>query len=265
MIVDERLRLRLRRRLGLSVRPPRGWETGPPDFVGIGAQRSGTSWWFGQILRHPAVVAPSGKELHYFDRFWNAEFTATDGDGYRALFPRPPGKLTGEWTPRYMYDPWTLPLLQSCAPTAKILVLLRDPWDRFISGLGHERRVFARELRGRRERDLGLMIRADAFRRSIYSDQIRNVLRHVDRSRLLILQYERCVTEPEAELGRTLEFLDLDPVPIEIEKRGPTAGNRRAQLPVAIADELRETLAADVDRLVEIAPEIDPELWPSAR
>ena len=167
MIVDERVRLRLRRRLGLSLRPPRGWETGPPDFVGIGAQRSGTSWWFGQISRHPAVVAPSGKELHYFDRFWNAEFTATDGDGYRALLPRPPGKTTGEWTPRYMYDPWTLPLLQLCAPTAKILVLLRDPWDRFISGLGHERRVFARELHGRRERDLGLMIRADAFRRSI--------------------------------------------------------------------------------------------------
>ena len=33
----------------------------------------------------------------------------------------------------------------------------------------------------------------------------------------------------------------------------------------AIADELRETLAADVDRLVEMAPEVDPELWPSAR
>ena len=55
--------------------------------MGIGAQRSGTSWWFGQIFRHPGVVALWGKELHYFDRFWSTELTAADSDGYHALFP----------------------------------------------------------------------------------------------------------------------------------------------------------------------------------
>jgi hypothetical protein len=32
-----------------------------------------------------------------------------------------------------------------------------------------------------------------------------------------------------------------------------------------VADEMRATLAADAERLVRIAPEIDLELWPSCR
>ena len=137
-----------------------------------------------------------------------------------------------------MYDPWILSLLQTCAPTAKILILLRDPWDRFISGLSHERRVFARELRGRRERDLDLMIK-----RPMRSDGVSIQTRSggscafVDRSRLLILQYERCASEPEAELERTLEFLGLDPVRIEIERGGAPVHEGQPQLPAAITDD----------------------------
>ena len=29
--------------------------TGPPDFVGIGAQKAGTTWWFDAICAHPDV------------------------------------------------------------------------------------------------------------------------------------------------------------------------------------------------------------------
>ena len=38
---------------------PPSWSTGPPDFVGIGAQRCGTTWWFGGALQaHPLVAIP---------------------------------------------------------------------------------------------------------------------------------------------------------------------------------------------------------------
>jgi hypothetical protein len=39
-----------------------------PDFIGIGAQRSGTSWLFDQLKRHPEFTLPFIKEFHYFDR-----------------------------------------------------------------------------------------------------------------------------------------------------------------------------------------------------
>jgi hypothetical protein len=39
-----------------------------PDFLGIGAQKAGTTWLY-QVLRvHPGVWLPPVKELHYFDQ-----------------------------------------------------------------------------------------------------------------------------------------------------------------------------------------------------
>ena len=38
-----------------------------PDFVGIGASRSGTGWLYRAFLHHPHVWVPPIKELHYFD------------------------------------------------------------------------------------------------------------------------------------------------------------------------------------------------------
>lgn len=39
-----------------------------PDFIGIGAQKAGTSWLDFHLRRHPGVWMPPIKELHYFDR-----------------------------------------------------------------------------------------------------------------------------------------------------------------------------------------------------
>src|SRR5215211_4806968 len=39
-----------------------------PDFLGIGAPRSGTSWLAKNLSRHPKVWTPPLKKLHYFDQ-----------------------------------------------------------------------------------------------------------------------------------------------------------------------------------------------------
>jgi Sulfotransferase family len=39
-----------------------------PDFLGIGAPRSGTSWLAKNLSRHPDLWTPPLKELHYFDQ-----------------------------------------------------------------------------------------------------------------------------------------------------------------------------------------------------
>ncbi len=39
-----------------------------PDFLGIGAQRSGTDWLSKNLRRHPDIWMPPLKELHYFDQ-----------------------------------------------------------------------------------------------------------------------------------------------------------------------------------------------------
>ena len=50
---------------------PGGWEAGPPDFVGVGTMRSGTSWWWYLLMQHPrfAKVNVRHKEIHFFDHY----------------------------------------------------------------------------------------------------------------------------------------------------------------------------------------------------
>lgn len=84
---------------------PPGWTTAPPDFVGIGAQQCGTTWWFsGALLAHPLVAVPPGrrKELHFFDRYWTEDVEGDFATRYARFFPRPEGSISGEWTPSYM-------------------------------------------------------------------------------------------------------------------------------------------------------------------
>ena len=52
---------------------PEGWTVGPPDFVILGAQKAGTTWWQGVIKDHPGVLRPPGQrmELHFFDHLWD--------------------------------------------------------------------------------------------------------------------------------------------------------------------------------------------------
>ncbi|MCA9967469.1 MAG: sulfotransferase [Anaerolineales bacterium] len=39
-----------------------------PHFIGIGAQKSGTSWLAGNLRQHPQIWLPPIKELHHFNR-----------------------------------------------------------------------------------------------------------------------------------------------------------------------------------------------------
>lgn len=38
-----------------------------PDFIGIGAQKAGTTWLYRNMRAHPEIWMPKEKELHYFD------------------------------------------------------------------------------------------------------------------------------------------------------------------------------------------------------
>lgn len=39
----------------------------PPDFIGIGAQKAGTTWLYKNLQEHGSIWMPPVKELHYFD------------------------------------------------------------------------------------------------------------------------------------------------------------------------------------------------------
>lgn len=263
----ERAARAIRRRLGLPPAIPSGWSVGPPDFVGVGAQRCGTSWWYSVICDHPGIQASLGKELHFFDRFVSAEMRPDDVQSYYRMLPKPTTKITGEWTPRYMRDAWTPALLSKAAPQAKLIVMLRDPWDRFVSGVRHERRIFRKELATRhtRTRALSGMIVNEQLGRSSYCAQLERLYEHFDRSRILVLQYEACCAEPQEELRRSYQFLGVAEPGHRPQRLTQRVGRsyRGAEMPDELKAGTLPELARDAERLHRLIPEVDLDLWPS--
>jgi hypothetical protein len=73
---------------------PPGWEVGPPTFIGVGTQKSGTQWWSHQLFSHPDAVRPVRKELHYFQHGWETALSQEGVSRYHLYFPRRPGIVT---------------------------------------------------------------------------------------------------------------------------------------------------------------------------
>jgi Sulfotransferase domain len=244
-----------------SATPPLepGQHAGPPDFVGIGVQKAGTTWWYDLIVNHPQVYVSSlsRKERHFFLRFAIEAFGQSDVADYHRWFPRYPGTITGEWTPDYFDYAWVPPLLAEAAPEARLLLTLRDPVQRFRSGVTHHLRNGTEDLRAVFE----------AVRRSYYSASLRRWLDCFPREQILVLQYEHCVADPASELARTWEFLGLDPdyQPPELRRPVNRTHEGKVGLPEDVERRLREILVPDVIELAKLLPELDLSVWPSVR
>jgi hypothetical protein len=242
---------------------PDHWVARPPDYVGVGTARSGTSWWDHLICQHPGVVRRPGrpKELHFFDDLWERGLGSEDVARYHAAFRRPPGALAGEWTPGYMLDAWTPALLRSAAPDARLLVLLRDPVERFRSGRTLAENRFT----------VGSTARAAAnaaFARGLYADQLLRLWRAFPPHQVLVLQYERCVAEPRAELERTYAFLGLPatiPDGLDLAARVNESAGPKVSLSHWQVDELVRRYAPENARLAQLVPDLDLSLWQSPR
>jgi len=246
---------------GFDFSPPElepGEVIGPPDFVGIGVQKAGTSWWYELIVAHPDVSARPGihKERHYLSRFGTSSFGPAEIETYHGWFPRQPGTLAGEWTPDYIEFPWVAPLLALAAPEARLLVMLRDPVERFLSGLAHQRRHPESATRASV---------SDAVDRGFYHRALAPWSPYIGRGRLLVLQYERCSVDPVGQLARSYRFLGLDDSFTPPDLHRPVGRTKQGKLD--LADDARrrlvETYASDVGALAGQFPELDLALWPN--
>ena len=190
---------------------------------------------------------------HFLSQFAVGRFDAGQVDRYHGLFPRRPGMLAGEWTPTYLGDPWVAPLLGTAAPEARILLLLREPVERLRRQL--------HQTRDRRAANAGAHM-AEAVDRGFYARSLRSLLEVVPAERVLVLQFERCVTHTATELARTDRFLGLEPG----GRSGPL-GRQPAPLVLPPLDRdaerrLVDQYAADVDDLATLVPGLDLSLWP---
>ena len=237
---------------------PAGMRTGPPDFVGIGAAKSGTTWWFSLLMSHPEIHVEHDKEINYFNqKFVNrleaGEVTLSDAESYRDWFPRPEGTITGEWTPHYPFARRLPPVIQAAAPGAKLIVMLRDPVERYRSDLS--RPMPARNL----ER-----LRYKSLPNSMYTNVLQPWEEAYEPEELLLLQFEACVRSPDKYLAETFRFLGIDDSFRPAQVRAPVNSSKtKRDLSPFVVAQLVRLFTPDVLNLVARRPEIDISLWPN--
>ena len=110
-----------------------------PDFLIIGAAKSGTTSLFEHLIKHPSIFPPLAQQPNFFtSNFHNGE------SWYRSYFPSIITKnitqtikkkkfLTGEASTQYYWYPHAAKRAKSLLPNAKIILLLRNPIDRSYS------------------------------------------------------------------------------------------------------------------------------------
>lgn len=215
--------IRAFRRLGRARREPL------PDFLCLGAQRAGTTTLHHQLRHHPALFLPAVKEVHYFSRHFDRPlgwYASRFSDARR-------GETTGEVTPYYLFHPEAARRIAALRPQARLIVLVRDPVERALSGYFHSRRLgvepldiedaFAAEttrLTGA-ERVLTVPGGKHAshqfhsyLARSRYEEQLARYLALFPRSQLLLLRTEDVLADQPSAWRTILDFLGVDHVPL---------------------------------------------------
>ena len=181
--------------------------TRPPDFLGIGVPRAGTTWLHELLQSHTEAYVPSRrKEVSYFNLRYDRGYS-----WYRKFFP-PEQELDrfraiGEITPYYFYGE-RCPERIAHAGIGRLVLMLRHPVDRAWSYYGQKIRNGM--FQGTFEEFLDHS-RWPVVEQGHYSRYLRRYLEHFDRRQILILLFESSVADVPATQRAVADFLGLDP------------------------------------------------------
>lgn len=174
------------------------------DFIGIGAQKSGTSWAYTCLYDHPEVCAPV-KEIHFFSRpRWSSGHEWYEHH-FRACGE---GKQKGEFSTSYLYASEAAERIYSLYPRTKLIAILRNPIDRAFSQ--YRNTIKSGEISEDTPFDRFVEEEVSARAQGLYHVQLERYLRVFPREQMLILIYEDIKKDPIAFMKRIYEFLGID-------------------------------------------------------
>lgn len=125
-----------------------------PTFLVIGAEKSGTTWLFDVLARHPDIYLPDTKELSFFNHhetnLKTSDYFANLGlPWYEAFYANFREEIAaGDVSPMYLCDDMAPERIAATIPSARLIVILRDPVERAISHywMAHNKRHVTESL-----------------------------------------------------------------------------------------------------------------------
>lgn len=203
-----------------------------PNFLIVGAAKSGTTSLYHYLNQHPQIFMSPVKEPRFFafegtipdfsgpgDHRENAT-TITSIEQYQALFQGVTDeKAVGEASPPYLYIPGTAERIASHIPDAKLIAILRHPAERAFSNY-FDKRLSGDEPHDQFSRALDEEPKRIAENwsfswhyaaRGYYYRQLKPYFDAFPRSQIRVFLYDELEADAAALVTEAFRFLEVDP------------------------------------------------------
>jgi hypothetical protein len=233
-----------------------------PNFFIIGTFKGGTTSLHQYLSQHPDVFMPRLKETRYFAFIESA--SCSDGkyldeiqypirtlEQYLSLFEAAQGqKAIGEASPVYLDSPGVAKRLASFDPEAKIIVSLRDPVARAVSGY----QMWVRSGKERRPPNLALRPGERWVEGSIYAPKLEEYYEHFPPENIKVILFEDLVRDATEIVCDLFEFLNVSRnFGVDTRSRYNAGGMPRSRVAQKFLYRLK-TVARRNPELVKFAP-----------
>ena len=174
------------------------------DFIGIGAQKAGTSWVYTCWYEHPEVCAPV-KELHFFSR---PRYRQGMEWYERHFVSCRPEQKRGEFSTSYLASLEAPARIKECYPDVRLIAILRNPVDRAYSQ--YRNAIKAGEIEPSESFSHYVATEQSCLAQGRYYAQISRYLSAFPREQVLILIYEDSYHDPATFMSRIYQHLGVD-------------------------------------------------------
>ena len=180
-----------------------------PSFLGIGAQKAGTTWLWENLRVHSQLFLPRRKELHYLDLHWDRGH-----DWYFQHFrpKRVRRRRPGEITPAYLVVPEDrIESMHELNPDMRLILMIRHPVERAWSAA----KYFARNQMDADAAELPLdefeaMVTTPLMlERGDYLEGLRRWGGVFPEEQMLVVFHDEVLDDPVATIRRVFEHLQV--------------------------------------------------------
>ena len=223
-----------------------------PNFLIIGAMKSGTTSLWYYLKQHPQIYMSPIKEPQFFcyegqrldfrgpgDEGLNRD-SITDLETYQSHFDgASTAAVIGDASTLYLYEPRAAARIHYYIPNAKLIAILRNPADRAYSAFRYRRRErfepiadFEEALKAEPMRIRNNWAPHWHYQRAgFYFEQVKRYFDLFDRDQIRIYLYDEMKAEPLGFLRNIFRFLNVDDTfAPDISVRYNTAGIPRSKV-----------------------------------
>ena len=193
-----------------------------PNFLCIGAPKSGTTSLFEILKQHPEICVSSFKEPHFFDN--NINWDKGLAWYEESYFSNVKNNVVGEFTPTYLSNKDSAKRIKdTLSKNVKFIVLLRNPVDRAYSHYLHSKRdeledlTFIDSLLNEEDRlakcrgnnDEISFTKYSYIYQGLYSDHIKIYLRYFPIEKFHFVLFDDFLKNRKETINKILKFLNV--------------------------------------------------------